>query len=195
MNTYNPDLAAAKLRILPPRAKANGAASEPTERLPYLDMTSWDANPAPDRDWAVENRIPMYQPHLMTGHGAIGKSLIELQRSVAHVLGKHWLGMPVRQGAALYLNAEDEADELHRRLETVLRYYDATFNDIVGKLHLLSYVGEDCLLGIPDNKGIIRPTELFHRLLADAISIQPVAVTIDTLTDVYAGDEISRNQT
>src|SRR5262249_13783907 len=134
-------------------------------------------------------------PHLMTGHGAIGKSLIELQRSVAHVLGKHWLGMPVRQGAALYLNAEDEADELHRRLETVLRYYDATFNDIVGKLHLLSYVGEDCLLGIPDNKGIIRPTELFHRLLADAISIQPVAVTIDTLTDVYAGDEISRNQT
>jgi hypothetical protein len=74
--------------VLPPRAKANGAASEPTEPLPYLDMSSWDANPAPEREWAVENRIPMYQPHLTTGHGAIGKSLLELTRAVAHVLGK-----------------------------------------------------------------------------------------------------------
>jgi RecA-family ATPase len=42
---------------------------------------------------------------------------------------------------------------------------------------------------------IIRPTELFQRILADAIKIKPVSVMIDTLTDVYAGDEINRNQT
>jgi RecA-family ATPase len=195
MTTYNPDFVAGKLRVLPPRAKPNGAASEPTEPLPYLDMSSWDANPAPEREWAVDNRIPMYQPHLTTGHGAIGKSLLELTRAVAHVLGKPWLGMPVRQGPGIYLGAEDEEHELHRRLEAILRHYGAKFGDIVGGLHLLSYVGEDCLLGIPDNKGIIRPTELFHRLLADAIRIGPVSITIDTLTDVYAGDEIDRNQT
>src|SRR5262249_5778055 len=119
----------------------------------------------------------MYQPHLTTGHGAIGKSLLELTRAVAHVLGKPWLGMPVRQGPVIYLGAEE------------------TFNDMVGHLHLLSYVGEDCLLGVPDHQGIIRPTELFHQLLADAIRIKPVSLTIDTLTDVYAGDEIDRNQT
>src|SRR5262249_58723135 len=112
---------------------------------------------------------PMYQPHLTTGHGAIGKSLLELQRAVAHGLGKPWLGMPVRQGPVIYLGAEDEADELHRRLEAILRYYEASFNDIVGGLHLLSYVGEDCLLGIPDHNGIIPPTELFQQLLADPI--------------------------
>jgi RecA-family ATPase len=66
---------------------------------------------------------------------------------------------------------------------------------MVGDLHLLSYAGEDCLLGLPDHAGIIQPTELFHRLLADAIRIGPVSITIDTLTDVYAGDEIDRNQT
>jgi len=88
MDTYNPDLAIGKLRVLPRRAKPNGAASEPTEPLPYIDRSSWDANPAPEREWAVENRIPMYQPHLTTGHGAIGKSLLELTRAVAHVLGK-----------------------------------------------------------------------------------------------------------
>src|SRR5262249_9332872 len=88
MDTYNPDLAVGKFRVLPPRAKPNGAALGPTEPLPYIDMSSWDANSAPEREWAVDNRIPMYQPHLTTGHGAIGKSLLELTRAVAHVLGK-----------------------------------------------------------------------------------------------------------
>jgi RecA-family ATPase len=164
--------------------------------LPYIDMASWDTTPAPERDWAVENRIPMYQPHLTTGHGAIGKSLLELMRAVAHVLGKPWLGMPVRQGPVIYMGAEDDADELHRRLESILKYYGATFADVINNLHLLSYAGEECLLGIPDNKsGIIRPTDLFQQLQDDAIKINPVSVTIDTLTDVYAGDEVDRNQT
>src|SRR5262249_7330885 len=37
--------------------------------------------------------------------------------------------------------AEDEEDELHRRLEAILGHYGATFNDIVGGLHLLSVRG------------------------------------------------------
>src|SRR5262245_25817474 len=78
---------------------------KPPERLPYIDMSGWDTTPAPEREWAVEHRIPMYQTHLTTGHGAIGKSLLELQRAVAHVLGKPWLGLPVRQGPAIYLGA------------------------------------------------------------------------------------------
>jgi len=192
---YDPTLADKLIRFEgKPKRKINGG-TVPAEPLPYLDMSSWDANPAPEREWAVENRIPMYQPHLTTGHGAIGKSLLELMRAVAHVLGKPWLGMPVRQGPAMYINAEDDADELHRRLEATLRHYGAKFSDIVGGLHLLSYVGEDCLLGIPDTDGIVRPTDLFQRILADAIKIAPVSVMIDTLTDVYAGDEIDRNQT
>jgi RecA-family ATPase len=198
MTIYDPTLADKLIRL---ESKPSGkgikrADIQPAEQpLPYLDMSSWDANPAPEREWAVDNRIPMYQPHLTTGHGAIGKSLLELTRAVSHVVGKPWLGMSVRQGPVIYLGAEDEADELHRRLEAILRHYRAKFGDIVGGLHLLSYVGDDCLLGIPDNKGIIRPTELFHRLLADAIRIGPVSLTIDTLTDVYAGDEINRSQT
>jgi RecA-family ATPase len=195
---YDPSLGDKLIRLesKPPGKRIKRAETQPPAApLPYLDMSSWDTNSAPDREWAVDNRIPMYQPHLTTGHGAIGKSLLELMRAVAHVLGKLWLGIPVRQGPVIYLGAEDEADELHRRLEAILRYYGATFNDIIGGLHLLSYVGEDCLLGIPDHKDIIRPTDLFQRLLADAVKIKPVSVTIDTLTDVYAGDEINRNQT
>ena len=177
----------------PPAAQT--IAPELPPSLPYIDMSDWDITSAPEREWAVENRIPMYQPHLTTGHGAIGKSLVELTRAVAHVLGKPWLGMPVRQGPVIYVSAEDDEDELHRRLEAILRYYGATFADLKGKLRSISYAGEDCILCASNKNGIIQPTNLFKRLLADAVRIRPVSVFIDTLTDVYAGNEIDRNQT
>jgi hypothetical protein len=46
MDTYNPELAVGELRVLPPRLKASGAPleAEPIQPLPYLDMSSWDAN-------------------------------------------------------------------------------------------------------------------------------------------------------
>jgi AAA domain len=136
--SYDPSLADKLIRFeSKPKSKINGGTT-PTDSLPYLDMSSWDVHPAPEREWAVDNRIPMYQPHLTTGHGAIGKSLLELTRAVAHVLGRPWLGMPVRQGPVIYLGAEDEEHELHRRLEAILRHYGAKFGDIVGGLHCIS---------------------------------------------------------
>jgi RecA-family ATPase len=106
--------------------------------LPFIDMSTWDGASIPERQWAVDDRIPLKQTYLFTGNGAVGKSLVELQRAVAHVLGKPWLGMPVRQGPAIYLGAEDDANELHIRLAGILEYYEATFaNVIAGGLRLL----------------------------------------------------------
>ena len=162
--------------------------------LPFINIADWDMKPAPERLWAVEGRIPLLQAYLFTGNGAVGKSLVELMRLVAHILGKPWLGMSVAQGPAIYMGCEDDADELHRRLADILSYYDATFAEAAAKgLHLLSYAGEDCLLGVPES-GIIRPTPLWRRLVEAAMDIRPVAISIDTVADVYGGNEIDRGQ-
>src|SRR5262245_21126671 len=161
------------------------------DALPFIDMSRWDDEPAPEREWAVDNRIPLKQPYLFTGHGAVGKSLVELQRACAHVLDRYWLGMKVKSGPVIYLGAEDDADELHRRLADILAHYGATFADLIGKLHLLSYAGDDCLLAQPDAGGLIRPTPLWKLVEQATLDIKPVAVMFDTLADVYAGDEIS----
>jgi len=116
-----------------------------------------------------------------------------LMRACAHVLGKFWLGMSVTQGPAVYMGAEDDADELHRRLDDILSYYGATFADaMAGGLHLLSYAGEECMLGVPDRSNIIQPTPLFRRIEQAAMDIKPVAVSIDTASDVFAGNELDR---
>jgi RecA-family ATPase len=162
--------------------------------LPFINIADWDTKPVPERLWAVEGRIPLLQAYLFTGNGAVGKSLVELMRLVAHTLGKPWLGMSVAQGPAIYMGCEDDADELHRRLADILSYYEATFAEAAEKgLHILSYAGEDCLLGVPEG-GIIRPTPLWTRLVEAAMDIRPVAISIDTVADVYGGNEIDRGQ-
>jgi AAA domain len=130
--------------------------------LRFVDMSNWHKEPVPERQWAVEDRIPLRQVYLLSGNGGEGKSLVELMRAVAHVLGKDWLGIPVRQGPAIYLSAEDDEDELHIRLDAILRHYGATYQEVVAAgLHLLDYAGEEC---IPDKEGVIRPTALFKKL-------------------------------
>jgi RecA-family ATPase len=68
------------------------------------------------------------------------------------------------------------------------------FADVRANLYLLSFAGEDCLLGVPDRGGKIVPTPLFNRLLEAARDIRPKHVGIDTSADVFGGNEIDRAQ-
>jgi RecA-family ATPase len=170
----------------------NGAEMQP---LPFIDLSRWDRVPPPRRQWAIAERIPLRQPTLLSGEGGIGKSLLELQRSVAHILERDWLGLLPEPGQALYFGAEDEQDEMHRRLADILTHYDARFSDLAGKLHLLSYAGQDALLGVPNRAGIIEATPLYKRLHEAVRDIRPKSITIDTSADVFGGNENDRTQT
>jgi RecA-family ATPase len=156
--------------------------------LPFINMSNWDSKKPPERPWAVLNRIPLRQPTLFSGEGAIGKSLLELHLSAAHVLGRDWLGSLPELGPAIYFGVEDEQDELHRRLAAVVEHYHVTFADLIkGGLHLLSFAGEDALLGVPDRQNRIVPTSLFDRLSEAACDIKPKHIGIDTSADAPAG--------
>ena len=54
-------------------------------------------------------------------------------------------------GPAIYYGAEDDSDELHRRLTAITEHYGVKFSDLItGGLHLLSFAGADAVLAIPD---------------------------------------------
>jgi RecA-family ATPase len=172
--------------------KTNGGDLEP---LPFIDMSKWDDEPAPPRQWAVQDRIPLRQPTLFSGEGAIGKTLLALQLSVAHVLGRDWLGMLPVPGPAIYFGAEDGTDELHRRLADIATHYGTTFAELKnGGLRLLSFAGKDAVLGAASRNGIIEPTPLFYRVHKAACEIQPKTIVLDTSADIYAGNENDRMQ-
>ncbi len=170
--------------------KLNGG--DEVDPLPFVDMSTWRIDGAPPRQWGVYERFPLRNVALVSGEGAAGKTLLLLQLGVAHILNHDWLGMLPEPGAFLYVGAEDDADEIYRRLADILRHYGAEFSDLKGKFHLLTLVGEDAVLGLADRTGLVKPTSLFLRLMKAASEIKPMLIGIDTTADVFVGDENSR---
>jgi RecA-family ATPase len=170
-------------------------SSAPPPPLPFIDISNWDNELPPPRQWAVLDRFPLRQTSLFSGEGSAGKSALQLHLSVAHVLGRDWLGTMPELGPAIYADAEDDRDEIHRRLVAILDHYRATFEDVhKGGLHLISLAGHNAVLAIAGRAGKIEPTPLYKQLLEAAGDIRPKMIGIASAANVYAGSELERSQ-
>jgi RecA-family ATPase len=170
--------------------------SDTPAALAWIDMSRWDNEPAPAREWAVRDRVPLRQVGLFSGEGGAGKSVIELMKNVAHVTGKDWLGSMPEPGGAFYVGAEDEEDEIRRRLEAIARHYGVTFKDLsAGGLKALCLLGQDATLCATAGKsGKVETTALYRSLYEQAGDLKPKNISIDTLSRAFAGSEIDRVQ-
>src|SRR5262249_410439 len=175
----------------------DGAGDDPPEQeqapppFTFIDMSKWDDEPVPAREWAVFERVPLRQAALFSGEGAAGKSIVQLHLSTAHVLGRDWLGTMPERGAAIYLDAEDDEKELNRRPAAILDHYGVKFADaIAGGLYLKSLAGQDAVLAAIGRNGKIEPTALYKQLLEKAGDIKPKMIGLASSANVYAGSEI-----
>ena len=100
------------------------------DKIDWIDISTWDHEPLPERKWAIKDRVPLNQAGLFSGEGGTGKSIIELMKDVAHVAAKDWLGSLPEPGPAFYIGAEDDKDELHIRLAAIAKHYEVTFKDL-----------------------------------------------------------------
>ncbi|MET3988735.1 RecA-family ATPase [Bradyrhizobium sp. S3.9.2] len=177
------------------RARATPPPTDPPPELLRLDLAKYDTEPIPEREWGVRDRFPRRTVALLSGEGAVGKSMLLLQLSVAHVLGRDWLRSMPEPGPVLLVNCEDEGDELVRRLEPILKNYHAKFSDVAADLHTFSLANQDPLLAVVDrSSGRIVPTPLYANLLERVKEVQPICTVIDNVADVYGGSEIDRSQ-
>lgn len=167
-------------------------------RFSYIiNPADWEGEEVPDREWIVQDYIPANAPTLLTGDGGLGKSLLSLQLAVARALGRDWIGLLPRLGATVILSAEDDGDEMHRRLDGIRSFYRASWADL-GDIRLIDLVGEDSLLATLAN-GKIEPSEaykaldnLLECLTYEITSLPTDLVILDVLADLYPGDECAR---
>ena len=163
--------------------------------MAWLDMSTWDTAPLPEREWSIPDLVPAKNAGIFSGNGGTGKSIIELQKDIAHVTGKEWLGLRPVQGPAFYLGCEDEKSELHIRIATIARHYGVTFADLIrGGFYVRSLFGEDATLcaTIGNKSGTVETTALYRTLLEEAGDIKPKNISIDTLSNVFQGNENAR---
>ena len=148
----------------------------------------------PVQPWALQDRIPLRHVTLFSGHGATGKSLMQLQLSVAAVLGKQWLDTAPLPGPVMFVDAEDDENVIHKRLADILCYYNADF-DQLNDLHVYPLVGSDAVLAEVNGKsGRVTPTKLYRTLFEKAADIKPSIIGLASSADMFAGNEIDRGQ-
>jgi RecA-family ATPase len=149
--------------------------------------------PVPERVWHVHDLIPANTVTLLSGDGGTGKSLCALQLAVSTALQRPWLGLAVRHGKAVYLSAEDDKAELHRRLADITRAENATLADL-GDLTLRSLAGEDALLATVAKGGTLQATPLLEAIKQLLQHDCPDLLVLDTLADYFPGNENDRAQ-
>jgi RecA-family ATPase len=162
--------------------------------LPVMSASIFADEPVPERLWIVLNMIPDRAVTIIGGDGAVGKSTLMLQLAVAMVSGAPWIGTNPEQGPVAVVSAEDDIDELHRRIVAVARGLGVKLADLTN-LHLIPLAAKDAVMAAPEGRtNIVRETPVWRGLVAVVEQFKPRLVIIDTRADVFAGDENDRSQ-
>jgi RecA-family ATPase len=162
--------------------------------LPWNNI-AWDGVEVPQQVWTVTDLIPANEVCLFSGYGGGGKSTLGLQLAGAHARGMNWLGAIPEQGPAFFIDAEDHIAVVHRRLAAITRLYGCSYQDLIdGGLHILSLHGKPAVMATADHDGVVKPTELYLRILQEARALKPVQIIIAPSSHVYSGSEIDRSQ-
>ncbi|MBM2715471.1 AAA family ATPase [Mesorhizobium caraganae] len=162
------------------------------DNLPLINPADWHGLPVPAREWFLDGLIPRRQVTILNGDGGVGKSLLALQIASASALGCETLGLQPLAGRVMYLGAEDEADEFHRRLADITHGLQRGFSDLAD-FRLVPMAGRDALLAVPDKAGVMQPTDNMLNLVASLNEFRPGFLVLDTSADLFGGDEIKRN--
>lgn len=174
-------------KTVQPSTKPKGKAKRESS---FYSAAALSGKDVPEREWIVKGMVPDRQVTLMMGDGGTGKSLLALQLAVAVAAGGSWIERTAKEGRVIFMSAEDDDEELHRRLDDILRAGGHSYDDVRG-LIMRSLAGEDALLAF-DTKLALSKSELFHELERRATIERPSLIVLDTLADIYPANENDR---
>ncbi len=182
------------------RAGHGGSGGDEQWRYPppKLRPVTWPDKPEsiPARPWLVPGLIPDRNVTMISGDGGIGKTLLAqiLLTTTQAATNARWLGTEVKVRKAVGIFCEDEPDELRRRQHAINTHLGIEFGDLEGR-SIISRAGEDNVLMEFDRyEGRGEETHFFHQVMNYAIDFGAQLVTLDSLHDLFAGNENSRPQ-
>lgn len=161
--------------------------------LQTVSASSLAGHSPPPRQFLAPGLIPAADVTILSGNGGDGKSLLATQLLASVASGALWLGMQVQRGRALYLSAEDDIDEVHRRLAAICEAEGIDLGAL-RDLFIAPLAGEETILAAETRTGGIAATPLWRELVEKVADIKVTLLVIDTLADVFDGDEIARRQ-
>jgi len=175
-----------------------GAEAEHEHRntggLGVLRPSDWAGRPTPVRDWVVDDWLPRGKVTSLYGDGGLGKTLLAQMLATSLSRGDDWLGERTKKTRVLCVLCEDDEEEMWRRQDDINRKFVLDMNswDDDDSLFYMCREGEDNLLMTFDKQSLGTLTNFWAKLRDTAVAFDAEVVILDTLADIFGGNEINR---
>jgi hypothetical protein len=167
--------------------------------IDWINPADWYGIEPKEREWFIPGILPHNEVTMLTGKGGVGKSLLALMKLVCIAMGLPFFGRPTRRAKVVAFLCEDDADELHRRVRDICAYLGVDMRDLGEWMRLADRKYADNLLATfrrgdgAAGVELVR-TPAFEALLRFAREFGAEVALLDTIADVFGGDEINRQQ-
>ena len=153
------------VEAIPLEGSAKPAASQ---GWPFLDLAEWIGREPDERFFLVPGLIPGGCVTSLYGDGGSGKTLLALWLMVAMAsrYSINWLGQKAAGWNSVGLFAEDDADEIVRRLHRICEGAGVDFATVAPRITALPGVGMDTIVAGFNDAGELVFTPLMDALLA-----------------------------
>ncbi len=185
------------------RSRAGGAVEPEFDPAEFRFGRFLESEP-PEREWVIKDTLPLRIVGILGSMGGAGKSLLMYLLGFSVTTGLPFLDMPMGPpGGFLYLAAEDDEDELHRRGRALLNHYrhlaelagepfDA--DAVAERLHVVPRVADDNLLTSSVGDGEVRRTALVERLIMAAQRIPDLRMIVVDPVSRYRGGKANHEE-
>jgi RecA-family ATPase len=176
----------------PPHGSQNNKQPRPLDTFSAAEFEG--VEPPPQR-WLVQDRVPMCAVTLLAGDGATGKTTIALQLCVC-VAGRlsGWLNALIDEhGPVLLFTAEENKDELHRRLRDIVTHHQIQYPPNL-HFHCATELDPQLAALNKGRLGQLEPTPVYEALRLKLKTLRPKLVVLESSADLFGGDEINRAQ-
>jgi hypothetical protein len=170
-------------------------SADPEEPEPAIRLITSFVGEPPEREWLVKDWIAKGVVNSLYGGSGAGKSLLAMQIGAAMASGADvFEGLTTTAGDVLGIFCEDDADELHRRMWAIRAAMGYTIGYPFSRFALATRVGEENRLAVVDRAGNITTGPFFATLKSAVEAGNPALLILDTLADIYGGNENAREQ-
>jgi len=155
-----------------------------------------DGNTIPRRQWIVPGFLLRRNVTILVAPPGSGKSLLTLQMGLMMGTGKMWGGWKPRDAyKTLIINAEDDNDEMRRRLYAACHEMQITDWDHLRTRLAIAEAPGDIIIAKADSrsKTVVR-TPMVERLVQTVIEHGIDILTVDPFAETFEGDENSNSE-